>query len=178
MRRVALGYPDATTEPLWEPPARFADGTVRGWRSWLVGISRVHGPRLVSYNGFPRESWPRVIEARCLLECDTLLSPDCSCVVYAVTDFDFCWAEFEEIVAQPRPGGKFKDFLVPKAVGEVCGWGRVNLHEHGWRSERAMVRRLWTAAMTPEHNAALGRFYGVTVRDFEELFREQGMVTP
>ena len=59
VRRVALGYPEATTEPLWEPPARFADGTVRGWRSWLVGISRHFGPRLVSYNGFPRESWPR-----------------------------------------------------------------------------------------------------------------------
>jgi hypothetical protein len=120
-----------------------------------------------------------VVEAECLFECDELMSPDCSCGAYAFTDFDFCWTEFEEIVALLRVRtGRFADFLVPKAVGEVCGWGRVNLHEHGWRSEFAMVRRLWTADLTPEHNALLGQFYGVTVCDFDELFREQGMVTP
>ncbi len=141
-------------------PERLADGTVRGWRTWSVRRFKSGRVYLVSFIGLPREAWPRgVIDARCLLECDTLMDPECMCGVYAFHDLATFWQHRVEM----PPRDPFR------VVGEVCGWGRVNVHEHGWRAEFAMVRALWTQDVPPEEAQLLGQYYDVPVGSIADL---------
>jgi hypothetical protein len=151
VRRAARG------ESVWEPPSRNPDRTVRGWRTWKSESPRRTPEQLRSFNG--DVVWPRgVLAAACLRGCRQIASSHCTCGIYAFNEAETVFQHFEDMFGT--------GLLV---VGEVAGWGRVSLHELGWRSEFATVQALWIRqfdALSADH---LSVAYDVPIRRLEDL---------
>jgi len=156
-RESCREYLRALGEPVWEPPERFADGTLRGWRTWATDSDFPLVP-LRSFNGAPGNAWPRgVLEARCLLDCGDVVRASCTCGIYA-----FSRPDHEELVEALHHSTRARAVL-----GEVSGWGQANLHEDGWRAEYVMIRRLWTRGFTSYEASRLADFYDVAVHHLD-----------
>jgi hypothetical protein len=160
VRETSRAYRRARGLPVWEPPCRGADGTLRGWRTWQLDDSEPGSVRLRSFNGAPDNLWPRgVLVARCLWERDHTVDGCCTCGIYAFADARTLLREVlnEQVTTEQI------------VVGEIAGWGRASLHDRGWRAELAMIRALWTRGLSPTVNCELGTFHEVSVEPLDEL---------
>ena len=112
-----------------------------GWRVWNLSIRAGSEPVLLPV-GAPRGEWParRAFEARCLIFERNLPgvlgfashdSPDvdCSCGIYASSSAS-------NLVSSTSV------FPVVSVVGTVSMWGRMIVHERGWRAQFAYPARL------------------------------------
>jgi hypothetical protein len=133
-----------------KPPAPLwcdASGAVLGVRGWRITDGPKQGTRLRSLVGAAVQ-WPRgVMVAECRLRpsvCDRPAGSNCVCGIYAYkTTVDAL-----RLLAERA-----------QAVGLVRGWGRVAIHELGWRAE--FVQPLWLCVVgRPQEQArALGVRY-------------------
>lgn len=154
--------PDPTERPKGRRYAETSDGALRGWRIWLPIQSNLSDVRLSS--PVRKVLWPRgVFTAACPNECGKVASANCQCGIYAYGD-----PSLARRTLRRKNCALSVDTFV---VGELAGWGRVSLHEMGWRSERALITALWAKGLWAERMRALADYYEVPVRPWDESSR-------
>ncbi|MDA8317049.1 MAG: hypothetical protein M0010_18045 [Actinomycetota bacterium] len=97
------------------------DGALLGWRAFdLTTPVRARALLTSPYRGTP---WHTPVEtATCRLRRHRAPDPGCDCGIYATLDLDLALSK----VRWPQSAG---------VVALVRGWGRVAIHEEGWRAE-------------------------------------------
>jgi hypothetical protein len=111
------GFPDLAAREL----CCDRDGALLGWRAFDL-TTPVRGRALLTspYLGTP---WHTPVEtATCRLRRHRAPDPGCNCGIYATLDLDLAVSK----VRSPQSAG---------VVALARGWGRVAIHEEGWRAE-------------------------------------------
>lgn len=150
--------PDPNQRPSGRKYAETSDGALRGWRIWIP--IRSDGSDVLS-SPIRGVLWRRgVFTASCPNRCGKVASANCQCGIYAYGDPSLA----------RRTLRKKNDALLAESivVGELAGWGRVSLHEMGWRSERALITALWAKGLGVERMRALTDYYEVPVRPWDD----------
>lgn len=133
-------------------------GVVVGWRAWTVWPAQ--SPDLHSIT--VGETWParQAMVARCRLQDHPVLSPGCTCGLYAVRDV---WTA---VRAGSASAGTADDTgIAPWTVlGCVALWDEIVEGEHGWRGAQGYPCLLIAGAEVPEPDRdRLAARYGVPV---------------
>jgi hypothetical protein len=138
-----------------EPPL-FA-GSILGLRTWSVRIARDGDLRLcASFGDALWESGGRWTEALCLsgphAAGDPVPSASCSCGLYALHAHRGHAREHEQMLREADPLGLEQDSLLEldQVIGLVEACGRIEVHESGFRAQRArpavlLVGKTWSA---------------------------------
>ncbi len=120
-----------------EPP--LIAGLMIGVRAWDLDLADGEGCRLRGYGGFEWRQGGRATVAECgpggerrlPRHCLSPPGPDCSCGLYA----------FHPWSCQPdrthRKRGPFRESGEFRVTGVIQAWGRIELHEDGFRAEKA-----------------------------------------
>lgn len=161
-------------------PAEFFADPALGFRTWIPRYGWVLG----ALTG--RAAWvPGVNAARCdpmapgehHAHLHAVPADGCHCGLYA----------FHEPPEGLFPGGSRRVTDPEVVVGAVAGWGRVQVHAHGWRAERAVIlalawhetwplkQRLATFRAAKAYGASyvhLGRLAEVAARDARTIDQE------
>ena len=134
-------------------------GALLGWRGWCVEAQRQGDG---STQGRLRAPvtwrwWPRgVTSAQCLRHRDHVApAPGCGCGIYAFNEPSPLVEEIDE--------GRLSR---PAAIGLVRGWGRVALHDLGWRAQYVQVLSLFVTAAHPDRIDEMSSYYEVPVLEF------------
>ena len=164
-----------------EPPL-FA-GSILGLRTWSVRIARDGDLRLcASYGDVLWESGGRWTEARCLsgphATGDPVPGASCSCGLYALHPHLGHAREHEQMLWESDPLSPEQDALLEleQVIGLVEASGRIEVHESGFRAERArpavlLVGKTWSAIRRRgvERVARLHRAEVLEIGQAEEL---------
>jgi hypothetical protein len=159
-----------------------------GWRMWILERNKCWWPRYVQVKDryLRPDEWLRSLngnvwvpgermEAVCVLPGLVRIlkhrhAPEstCHCGVYAFQSID----ELMPMLHPPRllP---FRDPLREPVLGEVSLWGRIVVHQDGYRAQFAYPKRFWVDESSPEElKRALGT-YGVPVATLQDVeFRQ------
>ena len=143
----------------------FEDGSLRGWRCWSVGPLGCSertwpGADVGLFSPVQHLPWPRGAFRATCQRCHPPASRGCSCGIYAF------W-EPDELVRQ----------LGSLVFGLVAGWGRVTIHDRGWRAQWAMPRLLFAVDTEPATCRGLEDRYELSVvsvghADIEQAIQE------
>jgi hypothetical protein len=152
---------------------------ILGWRMWRVENHEIKTARLARTDlklcsMFNREAWlpRRPLEASCrrwgpssFRRHGSAPQSSCSCGVYA-------HAEIESLLPMwfvtapgflPCAGPHENPADSMRVIGEVSLWGRIIVHEDGYRAQYAYPRRLWVEKDSPESLVLALPAYGVPI---------------